>query len=292
MRALTVRRGSVRLAVRRFGRSGPHIVLIHGLASSQHIWDLVVPRLERRFRVTTVDQRGHGESSKPTSGYGFDDVTKDLGAVLRTVGAKAPVLVGHSYGANVAIEYAARHPRAVAGILSVDGGMGSISEIMDWRSAREMLAPPKLAGMPIDDLLAYGRDGPLAQVWSPAVERVMRSLFEVDDRGRAKPRLARANHFRILRAMYDQKPKELLARLNVPVLMYCARPRAHVMDDERDFYEMKLNSTKQIRAANPDVKIEWITSIHDIPLDCPRELATRIATFAREVSSPRGRHVA
>ena len=285
MRELTVRRGSVRLAVRRFGRTGPHLVLIHGLASTQHIWDLVVPRLEKRFRVTTLDLRGHGESSKPTSGYGFDDVTKDLGTVLRAVGAKKPVLVGHSYGANVAIDYAARHARGLAGVISVDGGMGSISEIMDWKAAREMLAPPKLAGMPIDELLAYGREGPLAHVWSPKVDRIMRSLFEVDTRGRGKPRLARANHFRILRAMYGQKPKDLLARMKVPVLMYCARPRASVMDEERGFYEMKRNSVATIRAANPSVMIEWITSIHDIPLDRPRELAKRIAGFARQVGA-------
>jgi pimeloyl-ACP methyl ester carboxylesterase len=291
VRELTVRRRPVRLAVRRFGRRGPHVVMIHGLASTQHIWDLVVPRLENGFRVTTLDQRGHGESSKPSAGYGFEDVTKDLGAVLRAIGATKPILVGHSYGANVAIDYAARHPKGVAGVISVDGGMGSISEIMDWKAARQMLAPPKLAGMPIDDLLAYGRDGPLAHVWSPKVERIMRSLFEVDARGRGKPRLSRANHFRILRAMYAQKPKELLARIEVPVLMYCARPRASVMDEERDFYEMKRNSVTAIRAANPAVRIEWITSIHDIPLDRPRELATRIARYARETSASGGRYV-
>ncbi len=282
MRQLTVRRGPVRLAVRRFGGSGPHLVLLHGLASTQHIWDLVTPSLEKRFRMTTFDARGHGESAKPSSGYSFDEICRDLAAVLRAVGAKAPILVGHSWGANVAIDYAARYPGDVGGVVSVDGGMGSISEIMDWRAAREVLAPPKLAGMRIDDLLAYGRDGPLAHVWSPKVEEIMRSLFEINGKGRGRPRLARANHFRILRAMFDQKPKELLARLDVPVLMYCARPRAHVMDEEGDFYTMKRGSVRKIRDANPSVKIEWITSIHDIPLDRPRELATRIARFARQ----------
>src|SRR3989442_15882780 len=98
-----------------------------------------------------------------------------------------------------------------------------------------MLAPPKLAGMPIEALLAEGRDGPLAHVWSADVETIMRSLFEIDARGRGTPRLARANHMRILRAMYLQQPKELLARIAVPTLMFCARPRARVMDEERGF---------------------------------------------------------
>jgi pimeloyl-ACP methyl ester carboxylesterase len=291
VRALTVRRGSARLAVRRFGRSGPQIVLIHGLASTQRIWDLVIPRLERSFRVTTFDQRGHGESSKPTTGYGFDDVTKDLGALLRAIGARKPILVGHSYGANVAIEYATGHPRTVAGLMSVDGGMGSISEIMDWKEAREFLAPPRYAGAPFAVMRKMVKDN-VGSRWSEAMEPIVRSFYLIDDRDRVKPRLSRANHMRILRAMYDQKPKELLARLKVPVLMYCARPRSRATDDERDFYEMKRNSTKQIRAANPNVMIEWITSIHDIPLDRPRELTTRIAQFTRAATISGSRHVA
>lgn len=256
--------------------------MLHGLASTQHIFDLVIPHLEKKFRVTTFDQRGHGESSKPSSGYSFDEVCRDLGAVVRAAGATRPILIGHSWGANVAIDYAVRHPRSVAGLVCVDGGMGSMSERMDWPTAREMLAPPKLAGLPIEDLLSFGRNGSLAHVWSPEIERILRSLFQVDSRARGKPRLARTNHMRILRAMYDQTPKELLARLACPTLMYCARPRANVTDEEGGFYEMKRDSARQIRGANPNVKIEWITSIHDIPLDRPRELASRIARFARE----------
>ena len=261
-------------------------MLLHGLASTQHIWDLVIPRLERDFRVTTYDQRGHGESSKPRSGYSFRDVTADLGSVLKAVGATRPILVGHSYGANVSIDFSARHPRAVSGVVCVDGGMGSISEMMDWPSAREILAPPKLAGMHVDDLLLMASSDVPRRRWSPEVEAIVRSLFEFDARGRIRPRLARANHMAILRAMYEQRPKELLARLECPALMFCARPRAQVMDAERGFYEMKKRSVAQIRRANPRIRIEWITSIHDIPVDRPDELAERIARFARDAMRP------
>ena len=280
MRYLTVKRGGVRLSAGTFGRRGPHLILIHGLASSQHIWDLTLPLLERDFRVTTYDQRGHGESSRPTSGYSFDEVTKDLAAVARAVGAKRPVLVGHSYGANVAIEYATRHARDVAGVMCVDGGMGSMSEVMTWKQASEVLAPPKLVGVHIDRVLEMvrARVGP---AWTHEHELIVRSLFFIDRDGHVKPCLARANHMKILRAMYGQKPKEILARIAVPTLMFCARPRARVMDEEKDFYEMKKASVARIRRANPDVNIEWITSIHDIPLDRPRDLAARIARFAR-----------
>jgi pimeloyl-ACP methyl ester carboxylesterase len=282
LRSLTVKRGSLQLAARTFGRRGPHVVMLHGLASSQHIWDLAIPRLERRFRVTTFDQRGHGESSKPSTGYDFASMCADLGAVLRAVKATRPVLVGHSYGANLALDYAVRHPGTLSGVVCVDGGMGSMSEMMSWKDARVVLAPPKFDALPVEELLSYARDGSLSHVWSRDIEKIVRSLFMSDARGNAKPRLARANHMRILRAMYGQKPKELLARADRPTLMICARPRRHVMAEERGFYEMKRASTAKIRAAkNANVKIEWITSIHDIPLDRPVELADRIARFVR-----------
>lgn len=281
MRELTVRRGSVRLAVRTFGRRGPHLILIHGLASTQHIWDLVRPLLDRDFRVTTYDQRGHGASSRPTSGYDFGNVTDDLVAVAKAVGAKRPVFVGHSYGANVSIEYAVRNPKAVAGVVCVDGGMGSMSEIMSWEEARVALAPPPLTGVHIDEIMAMVRRQ-LGRRWSPEMGNIARSLFFIDRKGHVKPCLSRANHMRILRAMYRQKPKELLAQMKVPTLMFCARPRRHVMDSDREFYEMKKRAVAEIRSASPNVKMEWITSIHDIPIDRPRELAARIERFAEQ----------
>lgn len=256
-------------------------MLIHGLASTQHIWDLIIPTLARSFRVITIDQRGHGESSKPSTGYDFDSVCADLGAVLRATGRGKPILVGHSYGANVAIDFASRNPKTVAGVFCVDGGMGSMSEIMDWKTVRVALAPPKLTGVHLDEIMTMAR-GDVGTGWTPKVAEIVRSLFEIDARGHVKPRLARANHMRILRAMYGQKPKELLASLTCPTLMYCARPRAHVMDNERAFHDMKRNATAQIKAANPRIRIEWITSIHDIPVDRPGELAARIARFVRQ----------
>lgn len=279
MRYLTVKRGPVRLSARSFGRRGPHLILVHGLASSQHIWDLVIPSLDRDFRVTSFDQRGHGESARPTYGFTFDEMAADLAAVAKVVGAKRPILIGHSFGANVSIELAVRRPRDVAGVMCVDGGMGSMSEIMSWAEAREVLAPPKLTGVHIDEVMEMVRSN-VGRAWAPEHELIVRSLFFIDRKGHVRPCLARVNHMRILRSMYRQKPKDLLARIEVPTLMFCARPRRRVMDEERDFYEMKKRAVAELLSANPLVQIEWITSIHDVPLDRPRELAARIERFA------------
>src|SRR6266545_2797521 len=110
----------VRLAVREWPSGGPSILLLHGLASSSHIWDLVAPRLAPRFRVVAYDQRGHGLSGKPSSGYGFDRLVADAAAVIRSLGLRRPVLV--------------------------DGGFLSMRDGMDWRTAPDDAGPTPAEG--------------------------------------------------------------------------------------------------------------------------------------------------
>src|SRR3972149_4540541 len=88
------------LAAREGEGDAPGVLLLHGLASSSHIWDLVAPRLAPALRVVAYDQRGHGRSGKPSSGYGFERVTADALAVIRAAALRRPLAVGHSWGAN------------------------------------------------------------------------------------------------------------------------------------------------------------------------------------------------
>jgi pimeloyl-ACP methyl ester carboxylesterase len=85
-------------------RSARPIALLHGLASQAHIWDLVAPKLAEQRRVVALDQRGHGLSDKPDDGYDFASVAADLGRFLDAEGFDRSVLVGHSWGGNVALE--------------------------------------------------------------------------------------------------------------------------------------------------------------------------------------------
>src|SRR5437867_2594147 len=148
---------SVKLAVREWPGPGPGVLLIHGLASSSHIFDLVAPLLAGSFRVVAYDQRGHGLSSKPSTGYGYASVAADAVSVIDGLRLGRPILLGHSWGGSVALEVAARYPRKVAGAILLDGGFGSLRDRMDWATTREALAPPHLAGMPVDEFLALLR---------------------------------------------------------------------------------------------------------------------------------------
>ncbi len=72
----TISTNGINLHYRDWGGSGRQVVLLHGLASSCHIWDLVAPQLAEDFAVIAVDQRGHGLSDKPDTGYDFASVSR------------------------------------------------------------------------------------------------------------------------------------------------------------------------------------------------------------------------
>src|SRR5690242_15310210 len=73
----------------------PSFVLVHGLASNLRLWDGVADALHARgHTVVALDQRGHGRSDAPDSGYDLDTAVVDLGAVLEGLHLDRPILVG------------------------------------------------------------------------------------------------------------------------------------------------------------------------------------------------------
>jgi pimeloyl-ACP methyl ester carboxylesterase len=272
----------IRLSVREWPGAERPLLLLHGLASSSHIWDLAAPRLRRAgHRVVAYDQRGHGLSSKPSSGYGFDHVAEDAAGVVRALRLDRPVVVGHSWGANVALELAVRRPRSVAGVVLVDGGFLNLGERMDWRTCREELAPPDLKGTPVHEFLEMLRYFLHGQIEiTPEVEAVFLSLMRVDAHGDIHPRLSRANHLRILRALWEQDSQGLLRRVRVPTLVLGVRSPPGV-PDSAGFMQEKERAARIVRAIDGDVRFEWIDGIHDVPLQRPEAIARRITGFAR-----------
>lgn len=100
---------------------GPAIVLLHGLASNMTRWSEFVERttLTRRWSVIRVDLRGHGES--PTrERVDLERWCDDLVALLDQERRPAAVLIGHSLGAQVALQFAARQPRRTLGVALID----------------------------------------------------------------------------------------------------------------------------------------------------------------------------
>jgi pimeloyl-ACP methyl ester carboxylesterase len=88
---------------------------------SSFYYTLAHPVADAGADVILYDQRGHGLSERPRTGYRVSDSADDLAAILDALGVAGPVhLVGHSYGGAVALRFAVGYPERVASILLLE----------------------------------------------------------------------------------------------------------------------------------------------------------------------------
>lgn len=101
--------------------SGPDLVMVHGVAANLAFWYLkTVPAFSDAFRVTVYDQRGHGASEQPPTGYTGRDLAEDLLGLMDQLGIERADLLGHSIGGGVCLHLAAWHPERVRSVTVVD----------------------------------------------------------------------------------------------------------------------------------------------------------------------------
>ncbi len=90
--------------------SGPDVVLVHGSWDDHRAWREVAAALSDSYRVIVYDRRGHGESTVPDGQGRISEDIDDLAAVIAAVAEGPAHLVGHSYGACIALRLAAEQP--------------------------------------------------------------------------------------------------------------------------------------------------------------------------------------
>ena len=250
---------------------GMPMLLVHGLASNARLWDGVAERLAAAGHpVAAVDQRGHGQSDKPDSGYDFATLTDDLLTVLHDLGWQTAWLAGQSWGANVVLEVGARHPDAAAGLVLVDGGTMELGgRYADWATCEAVLAPPPLNGTSAarfehlvrtnhPDWPESGIAGTLANV-------------EVLGDGTIRPWLSRSNHMTILRHMWEHRLSERYPLVKIPVLVLPAEDQGN-----QRWMAGKRQEVARAGAALERSVTRWIPGDHDLHAQHPDLIAELI----------------
>jgi pimeloyl-ACP methyl ester carboxylesterase len=119
----------VRLHYQRLGpaKATTRVVFVHGLVvDNLASWYFSVGCAAAAFAdVLLYDLRGHGLSERPEGGYGIEDMVLDLAGLLDVTLGGCPLhLIGNSFGALLALQFARRFPERVAGLVLVDGHLG------------------------------------------------------------------------------------------------------------------------------------------------------------------------
>jgi pimeloyl-ACP methyl ester carboxylesterase len=129
------------------GEGAPALVCCDGIGCDGFAWKYVVRDFSPRHRIVRWHYRGHGRSGVPTdrTRVTFDDLCGDLHAVLGAAGVAKAVVLGHSMGVQVALEYHRRHPEQVLGLALICGSYGlPLDTFHDTRMLKALV--PALVG--------------------------------------------------------------------------------------------------------------------------------------------------
>lgn len=260
--------------------AGRHFLLVHGLSSNARLWDAVAARLSAAGHpATAVDLRSHGDSDAPESGYDTGTAAQDVAAVAAVLGIRAAAVAGQSWGGNVVVTLAARHPDVVAGLALVDGGWFSpADQFPSWEACERALRPPDIDGTPVAQVRDFMRQAHPG--WSDAaIEATVANLAVAPD-GTVRRRLSIEHHMAIVRSMWDDPPRQHYPAVTVPVVLMPALPA-----DPEDAVPRR-SRIAATAAALPDATVsEYVGGDHDLHAQQPDRVADDLLALAARLDA-------
>src|SRR6201999_3425042 len=98
--------------------TGPLVLLLHGFPEFWWTWrHQLVGLAGAGYRAVAIDLRGYGESDKPPRGYDLWTLAGDVAGLIRALGERRAVVVGHDWGGLIGWTLAALHPRLVRSLV-------------------------------------------------------------------------------------------------------------------------------------------------------------------------------
>lgn len=269
------------LAALDFGGSGVPVLLVHGSGHNAAAWGDVATRLLPHCHPVAIDLRGHGQT--PLDSADAEHYWRDLGGVVRSLGWRRPVLVGHSTGGYAVTVATAAGLVDAAALCVVDGVVLDDRETAaashaGWRTPEAM---DRLRAM-----FRYGwvaDDGEMDDYVEACVRQADGDWLNAGarlDLVRAVTRRSFVRHGPgwlrrptteeiITAASPDFTAKlcpaiDLYEQLNCPLTVVVAR---------RGFYAERRAQVQTVVAAGPERVLVHIESNHNVPMTSPDELA-------------------
>ncbi len=114
--------------------AGVPVVFLHAIGDSWRAFEPVLAHLPESIHAFALTQRGHGDASRPATGYRVRDFAADLAAFMDAVQLEASVIAGGSSGGFVARRFAIDHPKRSMGLVL----LGSPASLGDKPAVQEM----------------------------------------------------------------------------------------------------------------------------------------------------------
>lgn len=268
-----------RLFVEGLGRGEPTVVLTDGIGCDGFAWRYLAPRLAERHRVVHWHFRGHGRSGPPhdRERLSIEDLARDLRLVCDRGNVTRPVIVAHSMGVQVALEYYSQNPDDVAALVLMCGTFGRITTTFHGTDLLDQMLPGLIRGARMFPGVAravWGRvPAALAFRVACAGRELDRDRIQEEDFQRYWEHAALMDPDVFLRMLHHagrHDARGFLPTVDVPTLVIAA---------ERDtFTPMEL--ADEMATAIPHAELEVIEEAsHAAPVEQPDRIADRLEQF-------------
>lgn len=253
--------GDLSLNVLDTGSGEPALVFLHYWGGSARTWQRTIEVLQRSFQCIAYDQRGWGASDAPTDRYELKDLAHDASALIRALGLRRYVLVGHSMGGKAAQLLASERPPGLEALVLVAPASPSSQHIPE--AARQT------------QVHAYdNRQTALGAVDFLTVHRPDDATVEqlIEDSLAGSPGAKRAWPTSVA---YEDI-SSVVSNINVPTL---------ILVGDHDRQDPEEQQRREVLPLIANAKLRVINDCgHLIPIDQPSILAEAILSFVGSVS--------
>jgi N-formylmaleamate deformylase len=258
----TCETNGVRLHFTRTGGEKPSLVLLHGLTLNGGCWSPFAREVEDGFDIVMPDARGHGDSSKPATGYTYEDLAADVVGLIQGLALASPILLGHSMGGLTAAVVAAHHPTLLRGLVLVDPTFLSLETQRDVYAGGTAVEPHRR-------LLAQSLPAVLSDLKARHPHRSP-ELVQLIAQARLQTRL---EAFDVLRPP-NPDFRQLMSAIAVPTLLMIGGPGGVVSGEV----------AAELQGLNGHVQVAQIVEAgHALHLDQPQRFTAIVKAFLRSL---------
>lgn len=268
-----------RLFFEALGEGAPPIVLTDGIGCDGFAWRYLAPRLGANHQVVHWHFRGHGRSGPPLDRemLSIEDLARDLRHVCDHLGLVRPVVVGHSMGVQVALEFYLQNRDDVAGLILMCGTFGRITSTFHGSNLLAQVLPGLLRGTRMFPSIARAVWGRVPAAVAFRVACAGRELdadrIQEDDFQRYWEHAALMDpdvFLRMLEHAGAHDARGFLEQIEVPALVVAA---------EHDTFT-PLPLALEMTAAIPNAELEVLEGAsHAAPVEQPDRIADRVEEF-------------
>jgi len=259
---------------------GNWLVLLHGAWACQEWWSWQVPYLAQKYRVLTLDLRGHGQSSPLREPHSVEGFTRDLEIFLQKVGITEVVLIGWSMGGMISIQYCLQNPWPVRALILIatrghrhpDMKRRILFQYLKARlSLLVDLAAPRKYDRGTESFPGEREriEEEFQAMLAPAAPLEVREWVKAD-----LEHHPRKNYFEIAKSFWDWEAGEKIRKITLPTLILVGSQDVHTPP-------ACAHSLNRIIPGSQLIIVEGAG--HCLPLECPERVNREIVEFLKKV---------